>query len=91
MERASERTSERGAWGCAVDRARRNQMQPRVTFPCKDQWEVGELRQGNLLQAAPPPPPPPPLGGGGGGGEGFFWVFSLGILNYIYLIFLIIG
>jgi len=49
-----ERASERGAWGCAVDRARRNQMQPRVAFQCKDQWEVGELGQGNLLQASPP-------------------------------------
>jgi hypothetical protein len=79
MERASERTSERGAWGCAVDRARRNQMQPRVTFPCKDQWEVGELRQGNLLQASPLPAPSPlPFWGGGGGGRDFFGFFLWG-------------
>jgi hypothetical protein len=79
MERASERASEQGAWGCAVDRAWRNQMQPRVAFQCKDQWEVGELRQDNLLQASPPPPPTPsffPFS--------FFFCFCLGGFSWVF-------
>ncbi len=45
------------AWGCAVDRARRNQMQPRVAFQCKDQWVVGVTGKCNLIQSLSPPPP----------------------------------
>jgi hypothetical protein len=97
MDGGNERASEQGAWGCAVDRARRNQMQPRVAFQCKDQWEVGELRQDNLLQASPPPPPPPtpsffPLffsflsGGRGGDFLGVFFFGSRGRMGFYVLI-----